>query len=348
MSYQEGTKRRRAAGSTGKDENIAKRQSSSVRLQKNNHLNTNKNDKIYLKDKKQSNSSNTVDNRIHNKYKKLLNKIENQSKDPIKPREEIDFESYYPDLDPNEPLQVLLCDDESESITAENLELINNYTNLKKITDESVMSGLRKANFREIPQKDYSFDKFFTDPEDKNNLFAFNHKLTEKDTEFGYHSYPIAKEKESREFTISDQQNEGENENSHKEYIRSDNISGSLISNTLLPENISSKFQTLYDMDECDLFFLKYINKHRINLGLNAITMEIFETTITFLENESYFLEKLSIPTLRNQVIDEEKAIIRASLYGSDDGTGCAPEPFTKSVTVLHLYPKDHGCAVSV
>ncbi|OWB74107.1 hypothetical protein B5S31_g3886 [[Candida] boidinii] len=330
MSYQEDTKRRFTAGSIGKDEHITKRQNLSVQLQKNNNSNTNKTENISIKDKRQKNSSNAIDNKIYNKYKKLLNKIENQpnqsNHDSIKPREEIDFEIYYPDLDPKEPLQVIFSDDSTELI-ADNSEFINNYTNLKKITDESVMSGLRKPNFRKIPEEDYSFDKFFTDPEDKNKLFDTNYKLTEKDTEFGYHRiHPVEKEKENTESTISDQQNQDENGNIHQEYIRSDNISGSLISNTLLPDSKNSKFQTLYDMDECDLFFLKYINKHRINLGLNAITMEIFETTITFLENESYFLEKLSLPTLKNQVIDEEKAMIRASLYGSDDGTGCAPE----------------------
>ncbi|ODV85996.1 hypothetical protein CANARDRAFT_220750 [[Candida] arabinofermentans NRRL YB-2248] len=113
-------------------------------------------------------------------------------------------------------------------------------------------------------------------------------------------------------------------------YIRSDSTKDGLVKNTL---TYKDSFQVLYDMDEQDYLLLKSINQDRSTKGLNEISMEVFEIIMTYLEIQWYFVEKLLPPKLKNQDINDERAMVQASIYGSDDGTGAAPE-------------EDQACAV--
>ena len=78
------------------------------------------------------------------------------------------------------------------------------------------------------------------------------------------------------------------------EFIRPDTyIKGSDMSfDDDLGEGSNSVGRVEYDMDLLDMMWLEILNQNRKEIGLEAVTEEIFEITMTKIEKEWYALEK--------------------------------------------------------
>ncbi|SCU89353.1 LAME_0E03092g1_1 [Lachancea meyersii CBS 8951] len=87
-----------------------------------------------------------------------------------------------------------------------------------------------------------------------------------------------------------------------------------------------SNFKVEYDMDEQDDLYLRYLNEIRISNPTHYLTHEIFEIVMSVLENEWFHLEKKIPPRISttSEVSSQETRAAWAHYesYGSDDGTG--------------------------
>lgn len=106
-------------------------------------------------------------------------------------------------------------------------------------------------------------------------------------------------------------------------YARSDDRKYGLVKGDL---RYGAPFQVQYDMDENDLLFLQHVNSVRDAANLPHVSKECFEVVISFLENESFFIEQLLPPPSTDHDAIMQRQILKASLFGSDDGKGVSPE----------------------
>lgn len=87
-----------------------------------------------------------------------------------------------------------------------------------------------------------------------------------------------------------------------------------------------SNFRVEYDMDEQDELYLQYVNEPRKREKHRLVSHELFEIAMTVLENEWFFLEKKIPPRISSNldISIRETRFARAhyEAYGSDDGTG--------------------------
>ncbi|SCU97549.1 LADA_0H06854g1_1 [Lachancea dasiensis] len=87
-----------------------------------------------------------------------------------------------------------------------------------------------------------------------------------------------------------------------------------------------ANFKVEYDMDEQDDLYLRYLNQIRVTNPKNSLTHEAFEIIMSVLENEWFYLEKKIPPrisTTSNVSTWETRAAwAHYEAYGSDDGTG--------------------------
>ncbi|KAH3679969.1 hypothetical protein WICMUC_000712 [Wickerhamomyces mucosus] len=213
--------------------------------------------------------------------------------DPSKPREEHDYFDFYPDLNTTKQLPVLVIDHD-------------NINELQKVHD-TFGSGIKiKNNHSYVPNKP-EFEQIHND-----EVVSRHSKIPKSISKLGYRSSNAS---------IINQR--GITEKKYVNYIREDEYFNKYEENNQIFENISKNqmnFKSKYDMDQQDYYFMKYINEIRNEF---PITHEIFEITMTILENEWFYIEKKIPPKIRNINGHSHKLdqlIQRTKLYGADDG----------------------------
>ncbi|QPG73940.1 hypothetical protein FOA43_001255 [Brettanomyces nanus] len=224
----------------------------------------------------------------------------------VNPREETDFTEYYDNLNGEDVLDVKVIEGQTESKATHDVisstalldqlyedTAIRDYVSTRKLHDKEILDRLKRPCFRHI--------------KGTNDCEESLESPSRRYMKLGYHDIHSRKggKRSTETYTRPDEGNYGL-------------VKGGLLYNDL--------FRVLYDMDEQDKLFVEHINKLRDKKGLNPTSYELFETSMTFLEMQDFFIEQLLPPPAKNQNAANERQIIRASMYGSDDGKGVSPE----------------------
>ncbi|VEU20321.1 DEKNAAC101104 [Brettanomyces naardenensis] len=224
-------------------------------------------------------------------------------------REETNFTEYYDNLDAESLLDVDVIDgsssDEPQVVRTNGLMKrdgtdgdglqeggetdIAEYMNKRHEEDLKILERLKRPSFRLLGGST-----------DANGLSVPDRRYVK----LGYH---IHSEHSRREET----------------YTRSREWSYGLVKGCL---RYADAFQVLYDMDEQDMMFVDHLNRLRAENELDQVTPELFESAITFLEMQNFFVEQLLPAAAKDETTLYERQILGASMYGSDDGKGVSPE----------------------
>ncbi|CUS21495.1 LAQU0S03e03884g1_1 [Lachancea quebecensis] len=228
-----------------------------------------------------------------------------QSKDEgPKLREEKHFADFYPDLEQQELLPLIVINENKDdanlrSVETKDVKHIKQMIFRERVTLEPINVGANRAKFKKC--------KFKVSSQGINN----NPRISKYYQKFGYISGSLA-----------DKFNEYETP-----YIKKTDSLALVKDNPLGHiSRYQSNFKVEYDMDEQDELYLRFLNDSKGVTPKNKLTHEIFEIAMTALENEWFFLEK-KIPPRISTTSDVSTRETRAAwahfeAFGSDDGTG--------------------------
>lgn len=231
------------------------------------------------------------------------------------PREEESFEKFYPGLNVEESLNLItFSKPEVYSPIFNNSVGLTDYLAKQERVDTVRQDRIKVPSFRKINKSSPTIlDNIDNRPPDLN-------------------SHPILKKLGF--FNITNEKRLLPNEYFRPDITRDGLIRGKLLCNM-------KHFQVHYDMDETDLMFLEWLNKHP--QSPIKISMEQFEIIITFFESKIYQIEKLLPPTIKDRSVIDYQQQQRAFLYGSDDGTGCDDD---QSCAVCGSFDSDNTNAI--
>lgn len=210
--------------------------------------------------------------------------------DPLKPREEYHYKEFYPDLEEEAPVQVVVVP-ASEPQNDQQVPVVRPREAIRYKTE------LREPSFRQVDEVEQL---------DSNKIPKNIIKLGYNDAGSTSHT----KKALTRQLKPT--------------YIReNDNFFNWECNNKIFHDisNNQLNFKCKYDMDKQDDLYLKHLIDQNYQ-----ITSEIFEIMITILENEWFYLEKKIPPKIRNVNSSKMSSIIEfVKKYGCDDGIGTEP-----------------------
>lgn len=226
--------------------------------------------------------------------------------DGPKLREEKHYKDFYPDLDHQESLPLILGEDVDQNGDDRQITHIKQLIFNNKITLEHINSNVNKSRFKKC----------------KITVSELNgaYKVPRQYHKFGYRSHSSS----------------AKVDHLTTPYLKKTDDVSNFSENTLSTiSKYQKKFKVEYDMDEQDELYIQFLNENRLSNTRNLLRHEIFEIVMTVLENEWFYLEKKIPPrTSTNPTVsthESHAAWVHYELYGSDDGTG---------------YTTDQPCAV--
>ncbi len=233
--------------------------------------------------------------------------------DPAKPREEITYDEFYPDLDTEPPLKVFITGREinkgegaaqpGKQITNGNGNGTAPETNGHIITDSCGVSKNNSSLSKTFVTTKFTKTPFTADVYNPTDAVVRD-KINKKPT---FTKLPVTTQKETKldKSLVSAGFLETDTYVLPKVYIRSDMTDAPLHNDVELVFNPRNNNGTLfemktdknirveYDMDEQDNFFLEDLNDRRINeQSIPPISPQIFEILMTLLEKEWFSIEQ--------------------------------------------------------
>ncbi|CAG61415.1 uncharacterized protein GVI51_K05093 [Nakaseomyces glabratus] len=272
-------------------------------------------------------------------------------------REEKHFNDFYPDLDANDLIPILVSQETDQSQSVDSQDEIIRKQHYKQlifngsITVEPITITKQATDVQQIPYPVNDFATFidakrYSKKSVGNTLIS---KFYSQD-----HIQGKTKRRQQRIINAHDSDKIYKDKfMTHSNQIKRDKAIQSHFE--ALSPNLSG-FIPQYDMDEQDALYLEFLNQ---SLGEKYITAEVFEIIITILELEWYHLDKHIPPKITDTNDSQLNSIqhhankVRYELYGSDDGTGltsdqaCAVCDGTVSTTTNMIVFCD-GCDIAV
>lgn len=219
-------------------------------------------------------------------------------------REEKHFADFYPELDQQELLPIIVTNEIKDDANLRNVETkearhVKQMIFKERVTLESINIGANRAKFKKC--------RFKVSSQGINN----HPRISKNYQKFGYISGSLA-----------DKFNEYDTP-----YIKKTDSLALIKDNPLGHiSRYQSNFRVEYDMDEQDELYLRFLNESKSITPNNKLTHEIFEIAMTALENEWFFLEKKIPPRISTtsgvSTRETRAAWAHYEAFGSDDGTG--------------------------